>query len=325
MDVANAVAEDLRAAKAAAEARWAVHGMKVYGGPGDPKGVARADAIDAGFQVVGSVGPAMGDSAVRAAWLKYAAGPTHGKYRGEMAWAAVDAICREIPDWRGKLRVKRVNDVLKRFPADGAEPLDEAFKGELAKRGISGEQAEAIAAKAVDAVIACCRRFQVDVRVDIAADGWADRRRKDRPTAMAVASRIGFTLDDLWLAEFGGVRRTLPGPAGTPPRVQARLYSEALDEAMAAIGIPMPVSAIARRARDFPKAETDAAIRSAPALATALGVDPASLGRFKPGYDWSKLIVRAAENAEDKETFWRRLDAAVSAREAKTAVPRPRA
>lgn len=322
MDVTNAVAEDLRAAMAAAEARWAVHGMKVYGGPGDPKG---AVGVDAGFQVVGPVGPAMGDPAARAAWLKYVAGPTHGKYREEMAWAAVDAICREIPDWRGKLRVKPVNDALKRFPADGAEPLAEAFKGELAKRGICGGRAEVIAAKAVDAVIACCRRFQVEVRVDIAADGWTDRRRKDRPTSMAVASRIGFTLDDLWLVEFGGVHRTLSGPVGTPPRVQARLYSEALDEAMAAIGVPMPVSAAGRRARDFPKAETDAAIRSDPILATALGVNPTSLRRFKPGYDWSKLIVRAAENAEDREAFWRRLDAAVSAREPRAAVLRPRA
>lgn len=322
MDVTNAVAEDLRAAMAAAEARWAVHGMKVYGGPGDPKG---AVGVDAGFQVVGPVGPAMGDPAARAAWLKYAAGSAHGKYRKEMAWAAVDAICREIPDWRGKLRVKPVNDALKRFPADGAEPLAEAFKGELAKRGIGGGRVEAIAAKAVDAVIVCCRRFQVDVRVDIAADGWTDRRRKDGPTSMVVASRIGFTLDDLWLAEFGGAHRTFSDPAGTPPRVQARLYSEALDEAMTAVGVPMPVSAAGRRARDFPKAETDAAIRSDPILATALGVNPASLRRFKPGYDWSKLIVRAAENAEDREAFWRRLDAAVSAREARTAVPRPRA
>lgn len=313
-------AKDLKAAMGAAELRWAIHGMRVYGGRG-----VSGTTIDTGFQVVGPIGLAMGDPEVRSAWLEYARGSSHRKYRHEMAWAAVDVICREVPGWRGKLRVKPVTEALKRFPADGKRPLVEALKSELAKRGIGGGRAETIAVRATDAVIACCCRFHVDVRVGIAVNDWSDRQRKDQPLSTAVESRLGFTLDDLWLAEFRGLRRRLPDWKETSERVQAWLYSEALDQVMAAIGAPMPVSAAVRTVADFPLEETDAAIRSDPILATILGVNPASLRRFKPGYDWSKLIIRAAENAEDKEAFWRRLDAAVSAREARTAVPRPRA
>lgn len=317
LEAVQAIAEDIRTAMAAAEARWSPHGMAAFGGPGPINERVSLDTFSGGFLVTGPVGPAMSDPTVRDAWLKFAGSPAYRPYLDDTASVVKDVIGREVPNWR-KLRVGPIKAALKRFPADGNGPLADAVKGELARQGIEGAKADAIAAAAVKAAIGCCRELKVDVRMDTSANGWPDRRRKGREVAMSVTSWMGVTFDDVRLADFVSFHRKLPDPAAVPPRVLARLHAEAVDGAMAAIGLSMPEPAAVRRAGDFPQAETDTAIRSDPALATMLGVDPAAMDRFRPGYDWSKLIAKV----EDREAFWCRLDGAVAAWGAATPLPK---
>lgn len=317
MDSKEAVAAmvaDHRLAADALRRRYMRAGMKFHDGSLEGGESRTMDLFSLGSSVIGPVTAAMADPDLRAKWLAYASSPPHRRSREEMAWVAVDELCSVVLDWRGKLRVKPVTDVLKRFPADGIGPLKEALKGELAKRGVTGEKGDRIAQDVAETVLSYVAfRFRLDVRVETVANGWPDRRREGKEVAMLVrASADIIDYSGACMASLGASSASIPDPASLPPRVAARLHAEAIDRAMADIGAPLSVSAAERRAAEWTNAEIELAIRANPGMAAAIGVDPKAVARFKAGYDWSRLIAAAAEKAHDRAAFWRSLDASLT-------------
>lgn len=288
----------------------------------DPDGLGRLASSEGGFCEPGDIGlsaevVAPVDEALKNATMREWIGEITGRRRYDHVIHGICEVAADHPDV-----LQMVGDVLKpdklytdafraavrRLHVDGEGPVADAVRDALLAQGCEAATADEHAG-AIAAVVGEEAWNGIEVGVQIRASNRIGQA--DSPVVFDLSPAL--TTDNEPFAEW---REEIPATASLPPRVFAFAFSDALDRMMAVAGAAMPNPAALRRIGDFPRKALDAAIRGDAQISSALGIDRAAVDRFKPGYDWSKLVMKALDGASDRVGFWTALDGAVERMEA---------